>query len=196
MMAFGYLSSRGDFWDRLARASANGFFGSTAGMLSWALVHYLKLRLELRRLLKNRCRLTDQEFIDLSPRLKGVDPALVSVVRGAVATKFRGLGGELFHPDDNFAAHLNLADLTFSLGEELEIVALTLAETFGFDEKEFEAELGCAPIQSYADLIKFLDRFWRRSTMNPKVGSLDRVWDHPLADTVLDGQALLGAARR
>lgn len=195
-LACGFLSSRGDVWDRLAIALAFGWFGSIATVLPTAVICYISLRLDLRRRLRNRRRLLDQEFIDLSPSLKGVDPALVSLVRRAVAKEFRRLGGEVFYPEDDFDADLKLSNLTFSFPEDLEILAITLAETHGFDDKEFERELDMAPIQTYSDLIVFLDRFWRRSKMKATERSIDRVWDHPLADPMLDGQVLQTAAGR
>jgi hypothetical protein len=108
--------------------------------------------------------------------------------------QFRRLGGELFYPNDDFELDLKLSNLTFSLDDELEILALTLAETHGFDDEDFERELEMAPIQTYGDLVVFLDRFWRRSKMKAGARSIDRAWDHPLADPVLDSRAFDGAA--
>ena len=45
--------------------------------------------------------LTDEEFIALSPALKGAHPAVVNLVRPEVAKEFRSIGGERFHPDDD-----------------------------------------------------------------------------------------------
>ncbi len=186
MLAFGFLSSRGNIWERLAIASASGMCVSTAVLIPLIGTCYITLRLELRQRLRNRRCLTDQEFIDLSPSLKGVDPVLVSLVRRVVAKQFRRLGGELFYPDDNFETDLKLSNLTLSLNEELEIVACRLASTHGFGEEDFERELKTVSIQTYSDFVVFLDRVWRRSKMNASEQSSDRAWNHPLSDPLVD----------
>jgi hypothetical protein len=193
-LGFGFVSSRGDLWERFTIASAWGWCGSVAVLIALAVTCYIKLRFELRGRLRNRRVLTDQEFIDLSPSLKGVDPVLVSLVRRALAKQFRRLGGELFYPGDDFELDLKLSNLTFSLDEELEILAVTLAGTHGFDDEDFERELEMTPIQTYSALVVFLDRFWRRSRMKASERSIDRAWDHPLADRVLDAPGLPCAA--
>jgi hypothetical protein len=186
MLWFVLLSSRGNMWERLAIASGLGWIPWAALLIASMVYCYILLRLKLFARLGNRRCLTDQEFIDLSPNLKGVDPVLVNVVRQAVAKQFRRLGGELFYPEDDFETDLKLSNLTPWLDEELEILAVTLAETHGFDDEDFERELKTTPIQTYSDLLVFLDGFWRRSKKSASEKSIDLAWNHPLADPLLD----------
>jgi hypothetical protein len=127
-LGFAFLSSRGNMWEHLAITSGLGWIGSTAVLIPLMVTCYILLRLELRGRLRNRRWLTDQEFIDLSPDLKGIDPVLINAVRRAVAQQFRRLGGERFYPGDDFEMDLKLANMTFSLDDELQILVVTLAD--------------------------------------------------------------------
>ena len=158
LLGFGFLSSRGNIWERLAIVSAFGMSGSFVAAYGLALVYYVKLRLELLPRFRVRVPLTDEEFIALSPALKGAHSAIVNLVRPEVAKEFRSIGGERFHPGDDLENDLHLSDVTL-WGDWLYIMAADL----GIDQDEFKRGLGTAPIRTYGDLILLFDRLWRQS---------------------------------
>jgi hypothetical protein len=180
VLGCGFLSSRGNLWERFTIVSAFGVSCSMFATLGIALIYYLKIRFELNRLVHSRPQLTDQTFISLSPRLKGVDPFVVHLIREAAAKEFRSIGGERFQPDDDLEADLHLSDLTFSGGEWLEGVATDL----GIDEEELSRGSESVPVQTYGDLVLLFDRLSWRS--NGEKSPCDQVERHPVWDDILD----------
>lgn len=180
MLACGFLSSRGNIWERFTIASAFGTFGSMIAAGGMALVYYVKIRFELHTLVRCRAPLTDQDFISLSPRLKGVDRFVVHRVRQAAARQFRAIGGDRFHPEDDLETDLHLPDLSF-WGEWLESVT----DDLGIEEGELARELESGPIQTYGDLVLLFDQA-RRKSKGVKTPS-DNVRSHPVWDRAIDG---------
>jgi hypothetical protein len=181
MLSCGFLSSRGNLWERFTIVSAFGVIFSMIATYGIALVYYLKIRFELNRLAHSRPQLTDQIFISLSPWLKGIDPFVVHLIRESAAKEFRSIGGERFQPDDDLEANLHLSDLTFSWGEWLEGVATDL----GIDEDELARRLESVSVRTFGDLILLFDGLSRCS--NGQKSSSDHDRSHPIWDHALDG---------
>jgi hypothetical protein len=180
VLVCGFLSSRGNLWERFTIISAFGMSCSMFATLGIALIYYLKIRFELSRLVYSRPQLADEAFIALSPWLKGVDPFVVHLIREAAAKEFRSIGGERFRPDDDLETDLHLPDLTFLGGEWLEDVATDL----GIEEDELARALESVPVHTYGDLVLLFDRLSRRS--NGEKSPCDQVERHPVWDEVLD----------
>jgi hypothetical protein len=180
VLGCGFLSSRGNLWERFTILSAFGMIFSMIATYGIALIYYLKIRFELNRLVHSRPQLTDPIFISFSPRLKGVDPFVVHLIREAAAKKFRSIGGERFQPDDDLEADLHLSDLTFSWGEWLEGVATDL----GIEEDALDRGLESVPVHTFGDLVLHFDRLLRRS--NGVKSPCDQVQSHPVWDDTLD----------
>jgi hypothetical protein len=68
MPGCGFLSSRGNIWERFPIALLFGWLGSTIAGAGIALVYYVKIRSELGLLVRRRAPLTDEDFNSLSPR--------------------------------------------------------------------------------------------------------------------------------
>jgi hypothetical protein len=66
LLVFGFLSSRGNVWERLTIASMTGLLASIAAMYGLVVIYYVILRPALRRHIKDRRPLTDQEFLNLA----------------------------------------------------------------------------------------------------------------------------------
>jgi hypothetical protein len=178
MLGCGFLSSRGNFWERFTMALAFGWLGSMIATAGIALVYYVKIRSNLGRLVRHRRPLTDKDFTSLSPQLKGVDPFVVRLVRRTAAKEFRSIGGERFQPGDDLEADLHLSDLSF-WGEWLE----GLARDLGIEEDELAQGMESVTVESYGDLVLLFDRLARRSkgakTPIDHVSS-NLVWDREL----------------
>ena len=185
VMGCGFLSSRGNLWERFTIVSAFGMIFSmiaTYGTAAPVLLH-AEIRFELNRLVYSRPQLTDEAFIALSPRLKGVDPFVVHLIRGAAAKEFRSIGCDRFQPDDDLEADLYLSDLTFFGGDWLEGVATDL----GIEEEELTRGSESVPVQTYGDLVLLFDRLWRLSRRsNGEKSPGDQVERHPVWDDILD----------
>ncbi len=179
MAVCGFLSSRGNIWERFTIASAFGFVGSMAAAAALALVYFVKIRSDMSRLLRCRAPLTDEDFICLSPKLKSVEPVVVHRVRQAAAKQFRSIGADRLHPSDDLETDLHLSDLTF-WGEWLESITTDLE----IQEDELDRELELVPIQTYGDLVLVFDRLWRHSKCAKT--RIDAALSHPMSDRAVD----------
>jgi hypothetical protein len=182
LLGCGFLSSRGNLWERLAIACGVGMGGWAIATYGLALVYYVRIRLDTSRRLRSRPPLSDKEFTALSPALEGVDPLLLNRVRETVAQQFRSIGGERFYPGDDLDDDLHLSDFSF-WGEWLEDLAVGL----GIEESAFDREFGSVPIKTYGDLVLFFDRLRRESRAKGTEHPIDRFRSHPVWDRALDG---------
>jgi hypothetical protein len=81
MLGCGFLSNRGDIWERHAIATLLGTVGSVIATFGLALVYYMKIRSDLSRHVGDRQPLMDGAFVALTAQLKAVDPLVVKRVR-------------------------------------------------------------------------------------------------------------------
>jgi hypothetical protein len=183
VLGCGFLSSRGDIWERFAIASAFGMGSSAITIYGLALTCYVALRFNLSHRVRRRLRLTDEQFIALSPSLKGVDPLMVNLIRQVFAKHYRSIGGKHFHPGDELEADLHLSDLAPS-SEEMWI---DLAEALGVEGDELDRALESVPIKTYGDLVLSFDLLWRESRAKGTENPIDHVRSHPVWDRALDG---------
>src|SRR4051794_38988252 len=99
VMAAGWVSTRGDAWERVCMVFAFLMAGSLLGVLVLVAATCVKLKRELNRL-RGRPPLSDDEFIALLPDPAGADPEQVNQVRALAAREFRRIGGDRFYPGD------------------------------------------------------------------------------------------------
>ena len=151
VMAFGWVSTRGDVWERVCMVFAVGMFGSLIGALGLVVATYLKLRDELKRL-ASRPPLSDEEFTALLSDPAAADPELVGRVRALAAQVFRSFGGERFYPDDRLEEDLHLRDLAPFATRDF---CATLEESLDLEEDEIRGMMATKQVSSFGDLVLF-----------------------------------------
>jgi hypothetical protein len=180
MLVCGFLSSRGNIWERFLIALGIVLLGLMFAPLGVAATYYVKIRSDLYRMIRYRAPLADEEFIAMSPDLKGVNPSIVLRVRQSAAKQFRSIGGDRFYPGDDLETDLHLSDLTF-WGEWLE----GLTTNLNIEEHDLARGWESMPVRTYGDLVLLFDRLSRQSKGAKTPSELAS--SHPGWDSTLDG---------
>jgi len=152
IMAIGWVSTRGDVWERVCMVLAFVMLGSLLGAFGLVVATYFKLRGELQRLI---CRppLSDEKFAALLPDPSAVDPKVVNRVRTIAAKVFRSFGGDRFYPGDRLDEDLHLRDLAPFATEDF---CITLAESLNLEEDEILGRLVAGQFATFGDLVRFV----------------------------------------
>jgi hypothetical protein len=152
----GFLSSKGNVWEKLTIVCAFGMLASVAACLGFVVVTVLRLRNE-RRNIRRRTTLSDEEFAARLSRTKYINPQVVRRVRELAAERFRSIHGDKFYPEDRFEDDLHFSD-SFPFGTEQ--FYKDLMEFLDVDEGEPAPEF--RGIITFGDLVKAANDVWQR----------------------------------
>lgn len=144
-----FFSAQGNVWERLCIGLMIVMLSGMVGALMLVATTYVKLRLEVARLLR-RPLLSDEEFALRMDDPEGVDIEFVRRFRDLAARSFRRLGGEKFYPGDHMEDDVHLSDLA-PFG--LEDFFAELEESLGIDHDEMCAWWATRRVKTFGELI-------------------------------------------
>ena len=144
-----FFSAQGNVWEHACIVLFIVMLGSMVGALMLVATTYVKLRLEVARLLR-RPLLSDEEFTLRMEDAEDVDIEFVRRFRELAARCFRGLGGERFYPGDHLEDDLHLSDLA-PFG--LEDFFTELEESLGIDHDEMCTWWATRGVKTFGELI-------------------------------------------
>ena len=179
VMASGWVSTRGDVWERVCMVLAFVMLGSLLGALGLVVATYFKLKRDLQWLV-GRPPISDEEFTALLSDPSAVDLELVSRVRTLAAQVFRSIGGDRFHPGDRLDEDLHLRDLAPFATEAF---CTTVEESLSLEENEIRGKIVTRQISTFGDLVLLVSSLTGQAKPAAPLSGQERqnpVWDRAL----------------